>query len=75
METFKCLKSENIDHFFDLPDNQFYAVMECFCEKTWSNTPQHNIMDLKILGLLEKFVYDPFWDMWIALIDSYQATF
>ena len=26
---------ENIDHhLFDLPDNHFYVVMDCFCEKT-----------------------------------------
>ena len=34
---------ENIDHLFDLPDNHFYGVMDCFCEKNWSNTPQHKI--------------------------------
>ncbi|GAY44893.1 hypothetical protein WN943_017322 [Citrus x changshan-huyou] len=34
---------ENIDHFFDLPDGYFYAVMDCFCEKTWSKTPQYKI--------------------------------
>ncbi|XP_030957074.1 galactinol synthase 2-like [Quercus lobata] len=34
---------ENIDHLFDLPDNHFYAVMDCFCEKNWRNTPQHKI--------------------------------
>nr|POF27357.1 galactinol synthase 2 [Quercus suber] len=34
---------ENIDQLFDLPDNHFYVVMDCFCEKTWSNTPQHKI--------------------------------
>ncbi|MBA0757843.1 hypothetical protein Gotri_020903, partial [Gossypium trilobum] len=34
---------ENIDHLFDLPDGQFYAVMDCFCEKTWSHTPQFKI--------------------------------
>ncbi|XP_062144865.1 galactinol synthase 2-like isoform X2 [Alnus glutinosa] len=34
---------ENIDHLFDLPDNYFYAVMDCFCEKTWSHTPQYKI--------------------------------
>ncbi|PKI44539.1 hypothetical protein CRG98_035077 [Punica granatum] len=34
---------ENIDHLFDLPDGQFYAVMDCFCEKTWSHTPQYRI--------------------------------
>jgi inositol 3-alpha-galactosyltransferase len=27
---------ENIDHLFDTPDGYFYAVMDCFCEKTWS---------------------------------------
>ncbi|CAL9207111.1 unnamed protein product [Musa hybrid cultivar] len=34
---------ENIDHLFDLPDGQFYAVMDCFCEKKWSHTPQSKI--------------------------------
>ncbi|KAH1071411.1 hypothetical protein AAZX31_03G209900 [Glycine max] len=33
----------NIDHLFDLPNNYFYAVMDCFCEKTWSHTPQFQI--------------------------------
>lgn len=34
---------ENIDHLFDRPDGYFYAVMDCFCEKTWSHTPQYKI--------------------------------
>ncbi|KAL1350881.1 hypothetical protein HN51_014860 [Arachis hypogaea] len=34
---------ENIDHLFDLPDGKFYAVMDCFCEKTWSHSPQYKI--------------------------------
>ncbi|XP_030455005.1 galactinol synthase 2-like isoform X2 [Syzygium oleosum] len=34
---------ENIDHLFDLEDGYFYAVMDCFCEKTWSHTPQYAI--------------------------------
>ncbi|KAL2469055.1 Hexosyltransferase [Forsythia ovata] len=34
---------DNIDHLFDLPDGQFYAVMDCFYEKTWSHTPQYKI--------------------------------
>ncbi|KAK7392104.1 hypothetical protein VNO78_20531 [Psophocarpus tetragonolobus] len=34
---------DNIDHLFDLPDNYFYAVMDCFCEPTWSHTPQYQI--------------------------------
>ncbi|WOL10249.1 galactinol synthase 1-like [Canna indica] len=34
---------ENIDHLFDLPNGHFYAVMDCFCEKTWSHTPQYKI--------------------------------
>uniref|UniRef100_A0A2P2J154 Hexosyltransferase n=1 Tax=Rhizophora mucronata TaxID=61149 RepID=A0A2P2J154_RHIMU len=34
---------DNIDHLFDLPDGYFYAVMDCFCEKTWSFSPQHKI--------------------------------
>ncbi|XP_061371928.1 galactinol synthase 2-like [Gastrolobium bilobum] len=33
----------NIDHLFDLPDNYFYAVMDCFCEKSWCHTPQYKI--------------------------------
>ncbi|GLT40988.1 hypothetical protein SLA2020_150800 [Shorea laevis] len=34
---------ENIDHLFDMPNGKFYAVMDCFCEKTWSHTPQYKI--------------------------------
>ncbi|KAL3749947.1 hypothetical protein ACJRO7_010991 [Eucalyptus globulus] len=34
---------DNIDHLFDLPNSFFYAVMDCFCEKTWSHTPQYEI--------------------------------
>ncbi|CAI9769322.1 unnamed protein product [Fraxinus pennsylvanica] len=34
---------DNIDHLFDLPNEYFYAVMDCFCEKTWSHTPQFKI--------------------------------
>ncbi|KAI4369351.1 hypothetical protein MLD38_017799 [Melastoma candidum] len=34
---------ENIDHLFDMPDGYFYAVIDCFCEKTWSHTPQYKI--------------------------------
>jgi len=34
---------ENIDHLFDLPNGYFYAVKDCFCEKTWSHTPQYQI--------------------------------
>jgi len=34
---------ENIDELFDLPKGHFYAVMDCFCEKTWSHTPQYQI--------------------------------
>ncbi|KAH9609095.1 hypothetical protein KSS87_004461 [Heliosperma pusillum] len=34
----------NIDHLFDLPKGGFfYAVMDCFCEASWSKTPQHQI--------------------------------
>ncbi|KAL6990156.1 glycogenin [Sarracenia purpurea var. burkii] len=33
----------NIDHLFDKPDGYLYAVMDCFCEKTWSDTPQFKI--------------------------------
>ncbi|XP_019418250.1 PREDICTED: galactinol synthase 1 [Lupinus angustifolius] len=34
---------ENIDHLFDMPNGNFYAVMDCFCEKTWNHTPQYKI--------------------------------
>ncbi|KAL8224819.1 hypothetical protein R6Q57_017376 [Mikania cordata] len=34
---------DNIDHLFDLPEGYLYAVMDCFCEKTWSHTPQYKI--------------------------------
>ncbi|XXG84594.1 hypothetical protein AAC387_Pa10g2082 [Persea americana] len=34
---------DNIDHLFDYPDGHFYAVKDCFCEKTWSHTPQYKI--------------------------------
>ncbi|PQQ18627.1 galactinol synthase 2 [Prunus yedoensis var. nudiflora] len=34
---------DNIDHLFDMPEGYFYAVMDCFCEKTWSKTPQYKI--------------------------------
>ncbi|KAL2534741.1 Galactinol synthase 1 [Abeliophyllum distichum] len=34
---------DNVDHLFDYPDGYFYAVMDCFCEKTWSGTPQYQI--------------------------------
>ncbi|KAJ7955283.1 Hexosyltransferase [Quillaja saponaria] len=33
----------NIDHLFDSPDGYFYAVMDCFCEQTWKDSPQYNI--------------------------------
>ena len=34
---------DNIDHLFDFEDGYFYAVMDCFCEKTWSSSPQYKI--------------------------------
>lgn len=34
---------ENIDHLFDQPNGYFYAVMDCFCEASWSKTPQYKI--------------------------------
>ncbi|GLT31818.1 hypothetical protein SLA2020_065270 [Shorea laevis] len=34
---------ENIDHLFDIQDGKFYAVTDCFCEKTWSDTPQYRM--------------------------------
>ncbi|XP_008801762.2 galactinol synthase 2-like isoform X2 [Phoenix dactylifera] len=34
---------ENIDELFDLPDGYFYAVMDCFCERTWSHTAQYRV--------------------------------
>lgn len=34
---------DNIDHLFDMENGYFYAVMDCFCEKTWAHTPQYEI--------------------------------
>ncbi|KAL9251102.1 Galactinol synthase 2-like protein [Drosera capensis] len=34
---------DNIDHLFELPNGSFYAVKDCFCEGTWSHTPQYKI--------------------------------
>ncbi|CAL9122192.1 unnamed protein product [Musa textilis] len=34
---------DNIDQLFDMPDGYFYAVMDCFCEKTWSHSRQYSI--------------------------------
>lgn len=34
---------ENIDNLFDKEDGYFYAVKDCFCEKTWSHTRQFEI--------------------------------
>ncbi|XP_077244139.1 galactinol synthase 4 [Tasmannia lanceolata] len=34
---------DSIDHLFDLADGYFYAVMDCFCEKTWSHSRQYSI--------------------------------
>ncbi|KAL9227766.1 hypothetical protein vseg_003417 [Gypsophila vaccaria] len=34
---------DNIDHLLDLPNGYIYAVMDCFCDKTWSHTPQYQI--------------------------------
>ncbi|XP_010039525.2 galactinol synthase 2 [Eucalyptus grandis] len=34
---------DNIDHLFDLPNSFFHAVMDCFCEKTWSHSPLYEI--------------------------------
>lgn len=34
---------ENIDDLLDKEDGYFYAVKDCFCEKTWSHTPQFEI--------------------------------
>ncbi|KAH9321012.1 hypothetical protein KI387_015651, partial [Taxus chinensis] len=34
---------DNIDNLLHMPDGYLYVVMDCFCEKTWSHTPQYNI--------------------------------
>ncbi|KAK7396996.1 hypothetical protein VNO78_18160 [Psophocarpus tetragonolobus] len=34
---------ENIDNLFELRDGYLYGVMDCFCEKTWSHTPQYKV--------------------------------
>lgn len=33
----------NIDHLFEYPKGYIYAVMDCFCERTWQGTPQYEI--------------------------------
>ena len=63
METFKVF--ENIDHV-DLPDDQFHAVMDCFCEKTWSNTPLYFNAGF--------FVYEPHLSTYHDLLDTLQVT-
>ncbi|KAL2533418.1 Galactinol synthase 4 [Abeliophyllum distichum] len=34
---------DNIDHLFNTPNGSIYAAMDCFCDKTWSHTPQYNV--------------------------------
>lgn len=34
---------ENLDELLENPDGHLYAVIDCFCEKTWSHTPQYQI--------------------------------
>ncbi|KAJ0265870.1 hypothetical protein HA466_0020900 [Hirschfeldia incana] len=34
---------DNIDELFDLPDGYLHGVIGCFCEETWSHTPQYKI--------------------------------
>ncbi|XVF41731.1 hypothetical protein PTKIN_Ptkin01aG0303500 [Pterospermum kingtungense] len=34
---------DNMDNLFDIEDDYFYAVNNCFCEKTWIHTPQYKI--------------------------------
>ncbi|XVF57628.1 hypothetical protein PTKIN_Ptkin06aG0220600 [Pterospermum kingtungense] len=34
---------DNIDKLFDWEDGYFYAATDCFCEDTWSHTPQYKI--------------------------------
>ncbi|GAB2225828.1 hypothetical protein Droror1_Dr00021595 [Drosera rotundifolia] len=36
----RCSKTYDL---FDLLSGSFYTVMDCFCEKTWSHTPQYKI--------------------------------
>ncbi|CAL5010614.1 unnamed protein product [Urochloa decumbens] len=33
----------NIDELFELDKGPFYAVMDCFCDKMWSHSPQYKI--------------------------------
>ncbi|XP_010534030.1 PREDICTED: galactinol synthase 4-like [Tarenaya hassleriana] len=34
---------DNIDDLFEKPDGYLYAVMGCFCQDTWSYSPQYSI--------------------------------
>ncbi|KAL6219632.1 hypothetical protein ACLB2K_007391 [Fragaria x ananassa] len=55
---------DNIDHLFDLQDGNVYAVMDCFCEKTWSHTPQYKI------GYCQQFPERVKWDFELGLPPS-----
>ncbi|CAM0149040.1 unnamed protein product [Urochloa decumbens] len=33
--------ADNIDELFELKKGHLYAVIDCFCDKTWSHTPEY----------------------------------
>ncbi|KAI5067202.1 hypothetical protein GOP47_0017730 [Adiantum capillus-veneris] len=34
---------DNLDHLMDLPNGRFYAVPDCFCERTWSHSLRYKV--------------------------------
>ncbi|CAL5008032.1 unnamed protein product [Urochloa decumbens] len=62
---------ENIDELFELDKGPFiYAVMDSFCEKTWSHTPQYKIGYFNT----DLFVHEPSMATAKALLDILRDT-
>ncbi|KAG5236237.1 galactinol synthase family protein [Salix suchowensis] len=72
---------ENIDHLFDTQDGYFYAVMDCFCEKTWSHSPQYSVTWPAEMGSppplyfnAGMFVFEPSRLTYEGLLETLQIT-
>ncbi|GFP81229.1 galactinol synthase 2 [Phtheirospermum japonicum] len=70
----------NIDHLFEYPDGYFYAVMDCFCEKTWSQCPEKVGWPSEMgpppplyfnAGM---FVYEPSFSTYDSLLETLKVT-
>ncbi|CAL4997104.1 unnamed protein product [Urochloa decumbens] len=60
----------NIDELFELDKGHFYAVMDCFCDKMWSHTPQYKIGYFNT----DLFVHEPSMATAKALLDILRDT-